>query len=203
MPQVKVDSIDALRAFKVAIIKFIESANAAMGDAESDGSRTLNWLENEQRSYWQSQIRKRHDMVEKCKEAVRMKKLYKDSSGKPQSAVEEEKALRLAQQRFAEAEQKAMNVKRSIPRLQKEIQMYAGGVQRFAGTVQQELPAAASKLEDLVRHLEEYVGFGPTESGSTAAPPPEQETGTTPTAPGESMARPEPAQPQEKPDGTH
>lgn len=196
MPQVRVESIESIKSMKVGLVKFVEIANAALGDADSDASRTLNWLEHDQTSYWNNQARKRHDMVEKCKEAVRMKKLYKDSSGKPQSAVEEEKALRKAQASLEEALQKQINVKRSIPRLQKEIQTYQGTVQRFATTVQVDLREAAHKLEDLLRHLDEYIGFGPAEIASSAQT-------TTSTTSGsaepelESIARPEPSPPED------
>lgn len=198
MPQVRVESIESIKAMKVALIKFIEIANAALGDAESDAARTLNWLEHDQTSYWNSQARKRHELVEKCKEAVRMKKLYKDSAGKPQSAVEEEKALRKAQAALEEALQKQINVKRSVPRLQKEIQMYQGTVQRFATTVQVDLREAGHKLEDLLRTLDAYVGLRPSEAGSSV-----DSTATSITGVGgenlQSMARPEPANPEEQP----
>ena len=67
----RVESIEALKMFRRAIIKFVEAANVALGDAESEMQRRLNWLENEQDSYWQGQIRKRQEEVSKCKDAVR------------------------------------------------------------------------------------------------------------------------------------
>ena len=68
----RVESIDALKHFRVALFKFQEAANAALADAEGDLSSTLNWLENEQYMFWQNQIRKRHELLERAKEAVRM-----------------------------------------------------------------------------------------------------------------------------------
>src|SRR6185295_3410310 len=104
MPEARVESIDALKSFKAALIKFAEGANVALADAESDIARTVNWLENEQASYWQSEHRKRTELVGRCQEAVRMKRIFKDSSGRQQSAVEEEKALRIAQLKLEEAQ---------------------------------------------------------------------------------------------------
>ena len=60
------------------------------------------WLEREQQQHWTTQIRKRTEIVGRCKEAVRMKKLFKDSSGRTQSALDEEKALAIALKRLAE-----------------------------------------------------------------------------------------------------
>jgi hypothetical protein len=180
----RVESIDALKHFRVALFKFQEAANVALGDAESDLHTTMNWLENDQYMYWQSQIRKRHEIVERCKEAVRMKKVFRDSSGRTPSAVEEEKALLIAQRRKEEAETRFANVKKYTRVLQKEMESYKGSVQRFATTVQSEIPVAAAMLDNLVQTLEQYVMLAPGDAQPTAppgsepdaAPPHEQDT---------------------------
>jgi hypothetical protein len=170
-----IDSIDTLKMFRVALFKFAEAANAALGDAESDMQQTLNWLEHEQLSHWQTQIRKRHDILERAKEALRMKKLFKDSSGRTQSAVEEEKALRIAQARLEEAEQKLLNVKKYSRVLQRELQTYKGSVQRFATTIQSDIPVAATMLNQMLIALEQYVSLKPTDD-LDIPPPAESET---------------------------
>src|SRR5688572_27632232 len=76
-----VESVEALRHFRAALWKFAETANSALADAEGEISRTMSWLEREQPTYWEGQIRKRHELVERCKDAVRMKKLYKGPTG--------------------------------------------------------------------------------------------------------------------------
>src|SRR5438128_10121401 len=106
MSGARVTSIDALKHFRVALFKFIEAANVALGDADADVSRTLMWLQLEQPAYWEGQIRKRHEIVNRCKDEVRQKKLFKDSTGRTQSAVDEEKRLQIAQRRPAEAEKR-------------------------------------------------------------------------------------------------
>src|SRR3954464_10011828 len=105
----RVDSVDALRSFRTALVKFMETINVALGDVESDLRRTQVWLETEQLSHWQNQVRLRTEAVAKAKDAVRAKKLYKDSAGRLQSAIDEEKALNVAQRRLAEAEEKLDN----------------------------------------------------------------------------------------------
>jgi hypothetical protein len=178
----RVESIDALKHFRVALFKFQESANSALADAEGDLHSTLTWLENEQYMFWQNQIRKRHDLLERAKEALRMKKLFKDSSGRTPSAVEEEKAMLLAKRRLEEAEEKFNNVKKYTRVLQREIQTYKGSVQRFATTVQSDLPVAVAMLDSHVTTLEQYVMLAPGDAqaaspvGSESAPPPAADT---------------------------
>lgn len=164
-----IDDIDALKLFRRALWKFAEVANVALGDAESEMQRVLLWLETEQRSYWQHQLRVRHEALQKAKDALRQKKLYKDSTGKYPSAVDEEKAVALAQRRLEEAETKLAAVRRYIPRLQREIQLYKGATQRFATTVQVDLPSAVHALDRITAKLEEYVALSSETADSAAA----------------------------------
>jgi hypothetical protein len=169
MAEARVESIDAIKSFRAALVKFADEANVALADAESEVVRTMSWLENEQSVYWASEVRKRSELVARCKDAVRQKKIFKDSSGRQQSAIEEEKALKIAMRRLEEAEMKVVAVRKSIKRMEKEIPMYKGTVQRFSTDVIVALPAAAAHLENLIRSLEAYTSLAvPTEAVSTA-----------------------------------
>jgi hypothetical protein len=162
MSGARVDSIDALRHFRVAIIKFAEAANVALSDSEGEVSRTLMWLQMEQPAYWEGQIRKRHEMVQRCKEAVRQKKLFKDSTGRTQSAVDEEKRLAIAQRKLADAEQRLANTKRHSARLQKEYHMFKGAVMRLTTNVGNDLPNAVATLDRMAQSLDAYVSLTTT-----------------------------------------
>jgi hypothetical protein len=157
----KVESIEALSGFRVALVKFQEDCTAALGDAESDIHAALRWLENDQTSHWTSQIRQRQELVTRAAEAVRQKQLFKDSSGRQQSAIEEQKALVKAQARLAEAEQKLSATKQWIRRLQKELTLYKGQTQRFTTTVTQDVPSAIKHIGALEYTLKEYLAMQP------------------------------------------
>src|SRR2546430_14284127 len=77
----RVESIEALKMFRRAVIKFVEAANVAMGDAESEMQRRLNWLENEQDSHWQGQIRQRQEKGRKGRGAGGGKKVFEGFAG--------------------------------------------------------------------------------------------------------------------------
>ncbi len=126
MSEARVESIESLKYLKVAIIKFADEANVAVSNADSEVNRTMIWLQNEQTKYWEGQHRKRLELVERCREAVRMKKFFKDSTGRQQSAVEEEKALQIARRKLEEAEEKSIAVRKAIKKLEREIPLYKG-----------------------------------------------------------------------------
>jgi hypothetical protein len=165
----RIDSIAELRAFRVALVKFADACNVALGDAEADMQRTLQWLERDQVSYWNNQLAKRAETVSRCKEAVRMKKLFKSPTGSQQSAVEEEKALRIAIRNYEEAEQKIVACKQWSKRLQKEIMMYKGGVTRFTSVLGGDIPRALGALDAMATSLEQYAALSAGGGGGGAA----------------------------------
>jgi hypothetical protein len=168
--------VETLKMFRACLWKFGEIANVAMAGADGDMQRTLQWLENEQLTHWQGEIRKATERVARAKEALRMKQLFKDSSGKKPSAVDEQKALQKALKHEEFVQQKLIATKQHSKRLQREIQIYKGTVQRFATAVQADIPAAAARLGNLVAVLESYAAEGPATmatsqlSGSGATP---------------------------------
>jgi hypothetical protein len=165
----RIDNVDALREFRTRLIKFAEVAQVALADAEGEMQRVLVWLETEANTYWSGQIRKRHEAVEKAKDAVRQKKLFKSPTGSTQSAVEEEKMLRMAQKKLEEAEEKLKNVRRYTPRLQKEISIYKGGVQRLSTTVSSDIPTAIGRLDRMVAAVEAYAALSVSGGGGDDA----------------------------------
>jgi hypothetical protein len=162
----RVENSDALKEFRTRLIKFAEIVQVALSDAEGEVQRVLVWLETEANTYWSGQIRKRHEAVEKAKDAVRQKKLFKSPTGSTQSAVEEEKQLRIAQKRLEEAEEKLKNVRRYTPRLQKEISIYKGGVQRLSTTASSDLPVAIGRLDRMIAAIEAYAALSVSGGGA-------------------------------------
>ncbi|HYE20743.1 MAG TPA: hypothetical protein VEA69_20015 [Tepidisphaeraceae bacterium] len=164
----RVDNVDALQAFRQSLVRFAETTGTALADAEAEAQRVLVWLETEAQTYWGGQIRKRHEEVERCKDAVRQKKLFKSPTGSTQSAVEEEKLLKMAQRRLEEAEQKLKNVRRYGPKLQKELSNYKGGVQRLSTGVSSDVPLAVARLDKMIAAVRAYAGLTISSTGTIA-----------------------------------
>jgi len=164
----RVDNVQSLQSFRQAMVRFAQAVSSALADAEAEASRVLVWLETEAQTHWSSQIRKRHELVERCRDAVRQKKLYKSPSGNTQSAIEEEKALKVALARLEEAEQKLKNVRRYGPRLQRELSIYKGGVQRLQTGVASDIPLGIARLDKMIASLRAYADLTITSTGTIA-----------------------------------
>jgi hypothetical protein len=194
MTTARVDSIDTLKTFRVALIKYGEEANVALAAAESEIQRLVGWLERDQTSYWQFQIKKRQEALGRAQEALRMKKLFPDSSGRFPTPVEEEKAVRRCKAALEEAEQKLANCKKYSRLLPKALMDYKGGVNRFSTWVQSEVPNAVARIDRMVDKLEAYIALSVPTSSSPIREASLSAFGSS-TPPVGSMARPVEATP--------
>lgn len=163
----KVQDIEAIRRFRAYLTKVGAAAALALSDAESDINRTVIWLETEQVTYWNGQIRKRQELLAQAQQALRNKQVFKDASGSQPSVVEEQKAVTKAQNNLLEAQQKLANTKAWIRRMPKEISLYRGGVQPLGNTVAAGMPTALAQLTNAVDWLDKYAST-PTDAASTA-----------------------------------
>lgn len=152
-----VESVDAIKDFRVYLTKFQDLAGRALGDADSDVNRMTRWLEGEGLNLWTSTIRKRQEVLAKAEEALRFKKLYKDSSGSTPSVVEEQKAVKKAKDALNDAQEKLKNVKKWTSGLQKASTIYRGGVSSFSGDVSSGVPQMIGYLGALLDQLDKYL----------------------------------------------
>ncbi len=166
----RVADIDVIRHFRASLIKFVEKANVGLTDSEGDVTRKISWLEGEQDHFWAMQIRKWNEEVNRAKDAVRQKRIFKDALGRQQSTVDEEKQLKKCQKILEEAETKLANTRRHAKQLQREHLMYRGGVQRLATILSSDMPNAVATLDRIVTQLERYVQAAPTLATSDAGP---------------------------------
>lgn len=167
MPNAKVISVDAIKHFRAALIKFAEHVNAALGNADSDVNRALTWLDMDAKAYWQSEGRKAQQKLAQAQEALRMKTLYKNIDGTTPSAVDEKKEVAKWKARLELCQQKLVNVQRYTNLIQRESVMYKGAVQRFATTIQSGVPRGVAKLDRVMAAIERYVQAQP-EAGDIA-----------------------------------
>lgn len=156
-----VESLEVLSGFKISLVKFTEVCIAAFGDAEGDVNRTIHWLESDQMTHWNVQIRHCQEALSRAEEALRQKKIFKDSSGRTASAVEEMKMVNKAKMHLEEAQQKLANTKRWLKQMQKEAILYKGAMGRFQGTVAQDVPAAVGHLNNLLKSIQDYLAVKP------------------------------------------
>lgn len=169
------NTIQALRDAKAAVIEFIDDGKLSLMEAESDVQKTIFWLENDRLTYWQGTVRKCHDKVQQAKsELYRAQMASRDE--RP-SCVLERKALAKAQAALEHAEQKVRSTRRWIQALEREHLLFKAALSSFATLLELDLPNAVARLEKLMDHVEAYTALkAPT---APEAPPPGEEGGAT------------------------
>src|SRR5207237_456090 len=111
MTTAKITSLDALRNFKVALLRFAAEVEAALVTLELEARRPMEWIEGDRARYWPQQVRKASDAVSEARLALERCQV-RISSEDTKSCYDERKALDKAKRRLQLAEEKTQAVKR-------------------------------------------------------------------------------------------
>lgn len=158
-----VQSIEALKEFRIALCKFAEAARGSLGEAEADLQRHAFWVNDDRKPYWKAEIRKREENLRKAKLVLLEKKLQKTATGGRPSCVDEEKAVALAERRFQEAQIKSANTQRWSRKLDEQIFQYKGMIQSFNHALDVDVVNGLAWLDRMIESLQAYVALAPPE----------------------------------------
>lgn len=165
--QAEVHSIDALRDFRAALTLYGEDALAALGAAEAEIRRTVQWLQQERPMYWQEQIKRRRERVAAARADLFRLKLQKTPEHHP-SLAEPKERLRVAEASLQDAEKRLMAVRKWQPALNQAVMEYHGSVQRLKDLAATDVPRAAALLARIVEALEAYLQVHPPAGGGVS-----------------------------------
>ena len=71
MPErAQVSSVEAIESFRSKLILFLAAARPALDEVSSDVMRARMWLETDQRSYWEGQLKKRQRAHEEAQQSI-------------------------------------------------------------------------------------------------------------------------------------
>jgi chromosome segregation ATPase len=182
-----VRSLDAIREFRLAVVKFKEQASHALSAVNVEIARTLDWLSHDQLKYWKEEVRRREDRVNEAKMDLHRCQLSKNAAGETPACTDQKVALTKAKKRLAEAEEKIETIRKWCQIIEHEISEYRGPSQQLAGALDAKFPQAINLLDRKLTVLEQYVNTAPPEAApiveSAAQPLYEQTKKPTPAAP--------------------
>ncbi len=167
-------SVEVLKDLRVALVRFAEDTKLALQDVDFDIRRTREWLSNEQRLYWQSEIRRWQQKLSQAKSELHRKKLSRFMDRQPDTS-QEEKAVKRAEFRLENAQRKLERVKRWIPELQHAVQEYHTQSQPLADLLEMQLVRDLARLDRMIEAIELYTRMstpkpeGPASSAGAAS----------------------------------
>jgi exonuclease VII large subunit len=152
-----ITSVHVLDDFKAAVIKFVEEAGLALNEAESEVTKTIDWLQRDCQSHWTRVIRKKQEEVTMCKSALFRKQITPSANDQKASVVDEKKALQRAMAELEDAEKRLKAAKRWSVEMERQYALYKGAVQPLSAAVERDLPAAVARINRMIRALDEYL----------------------------------------------
>ena len=99
----QVTSSDALELFRSNLLLYLDKARPALDEVSAEVMRMRNWLEDEQRVYWESQVRRRRREFDEAQQALfsaKLSLLDRASSAEQMMAHRARRALQAARRKW-------------------------------------------------------------------------------------------------------
>ena len=171
-----VGSVEALRQFQPAVVKFAELSQAAISSAEVSARRTLDWIVRERHPTLQREIRRLQEELTRSR--TRMISRADPMQDNPLPKVDDRLALEAAKRRIRAAEEQLEHTRRWARQLERALDEYRGAVSQLGWFVRGELANAVGALERMGDILETYSQIG--DRRPTRPPAGDDAEGTTP-----------------------
>jgi hypothetical protein len=170
--QAQITSIEALEAFRADVIQFISEIGPVIDEAGGELVRMRFWLQNEQRDFWQNQLRRRQRKLEEAQAELFNARIstFQDSTILPQMAVQK------AQRSVQEAEQKIALIKKWERELDNLAEPQLKQLDQLRGFLATDMNKAVAFLNQVMQALEAYTNVAapvtPTPVSETKKPTP-------------------------------
>jgi hypothetical protein len=151
-----VQSLDALRDVRLALMAYGERTEAALADLRTKIDRTLAWLEQDRPMYWREQERKAYDSVASTRiayETCRMRTV----GGRHSECIEEKIAHQRAKMRLEFCQRKMEVVRRWTAEARQQADEYRGRSGPLHRCLEDEIPNLVAALGRMIESLEAYA----------------------------------------------
>ena len=171
-PKAKVTAVDALEAFRAELVVYISKARPTLEEVSADALRVRLWLENEQRTHWEEELRRRNRELEQAQSALfgaRLSNLREETSA-------EVIAFYRAKRARDEAESKLRILKKWHRDFENRVQPLVKQTEKLHTLLANDLVKAMAYLAQAVNTLSAYAETLPP----AAAPGPIPAAAATP-----------------------
>ncbi|MBC8117499.1 MAG: hypothetical protein H7062_24135 [Candidatus Saccharimonas sp.] len=162
-----VQSLDALRDVRLALILFQERATSALGGLRTKIDRTRAWLEQDRPLYWRDQERKAYDGVASARVAYDTCRL-RTVGGRHPECIEEKVALQRAKARLEFCQQKVDVVRRVNVDVSQQADDYRGRTGLLQRLLDEDVPNVLAMLSRMIDAIEAYAAIGVLPDDSAA-----------------------------------
>jgi hypothetical protein len=175
-----VTSVEAIEEFRSSLIVYVSKARPALEEVSDEALRVRLWLENDQRTRWEAEVRRRTRTLEQAQQALfsaGISNLRDASDGERMAVLRARRALE-------EAEGKLKVVKQWSREFQNRAEPLTRQLDKLHTLLSNDLLKAGAFLANVIKALDAYADVAPPDMSGTPSPPPAG------TAPGEVAAAP-------------
>jgi hypothetical protein len=168
MPQkAHVTSLEMLESFRASLLVFLSQARPALEEVSTDVMRTRLWLENDQRTHWENEIRRRRKELEQAQQS-----LFSARLGILRQETSAEKLLvQRAKRAVEEAELKLRIVKKWNREYDGLAQPLLKQTEKLHAVLSNDMVKAVAYLTQTIKTLAAYAELRPGGSLTQASPP--------------------------------
>jgi hypothetical protein len=160
-----VHSIPMLREFRAALATFATEGKESQSVNDMTVKRGIEWFQTDLLKFWQTEIRKREDALTNAKADYERCRMQSFGDRIP-DCTDQKVALKKAQMRLEEAQEKHKAVKKWSRVLDEEAEEYRGQSQALTDMLAGDIPKALAELDRLLTALEAYIGVAAPMGGS-------------------------------------
>ncbi|MGO9199824.1 MAG: hypothetical protein ACLQM8_04705 [Limisphaerales bacterium] len=163
-----VTAVDALEAFRAELVLYISKARPTLEEVSAEVLRTRLWLENEQRTHWENELRRRTRELEQAQQALfsaRLSNLCDETSA-------EVNAYHRAKRTRDEAESKLRILKQWNRDFENRLQPLLKQTEKVHTILTNDLVKAMAYLAQAVSTLNAYASTLPPSAAPGPGPAP-------------------------------
>ncbi|HEY3762750.1 MAG TPA: hypothetical protein VGN23_13475 [Verrucomicrobiae bacterium] len=150
----QITSVEAIELFRAALILYTSQTRPVLDEASSEITRTHLWLQNDQRYYWETQLRTRNKALEQAKQELFTARIsqFQETTSLLQMTV------RRAQNAVQQAEDKLKLLKRWDRDLDNRAAPLLKEIEQLHGFLTADIPRATATLMQIIKTLDAYTG---------------------------------------------
>ena len=162
----RISSVDALEIFRANLVNYVSKARPTLEEVTADVLRTRLWLENEQRTHWENEVRRRTRKLEEAQQALfsaRISNLRKETAA-------EVMAAQRARRELDEAQDKLRVLKQWTREFESRVQPLVKQMEKLHTLLANDLVKAIAYLGQAAQTLDAYTRVGAPGAEVGAAP---------------------------------
>jgi len=162
-----VTSVDALELFRSQLIVYLSKARPALDEVSAEVVRMRGWLQDEQRTRWENEFRRRSRALQEAQAALFSARL---SSFQEESSLQQMMVHR-AKRAFDEAEEKLRVIKKWNRDFDNRVEPLLKQMEKLHTVLAHDMVQAVAFLTQAIDTLHAYAGVAPpTDAPASALP---------------------------------